>query len=309
MEQKPCEGSDRRERCMCFAPSKLYEAVSSRTVWTLRLLNTVASTAVFVVNGLGSSGLMSGNTVGEVSGRFPTPITPAGYAFSIWGLIYFFHAIFLVYQWLPFVNKPLVFGRVAYWNIALCAGNIAWMYVFTNELLEVSAAVIWYMLFCLAAIYFRIHFHSGLSTLAIKNRRSWLEYFCVYVPWSLYTSWLVGASLVNTFVATRLNLEDLVYGGMGAITVAAFVAVLVLLWTRDVWFAGVNVWTLVAIGLKQSRITSIWSVSFSLAGLVGTFAVLIWARNLCDILLTARRDCDSGALGVNRRGNFIRAAV
>uniref|UniRef100_A0A061R3X6 Membrane protein n=1 Tax=Tetraselmis sp. GSL018 TaxID=582737 RepID=A0A061R3X6_9CHLO len=312
MEQKNGQESNSRGRPTFAVSSTLFDEkavapVSTRTVWTLRILNTLASVAVFVVNGLGSSGFIAGRSQGDVSGRYPNPITPAGYAFSIWGLIYFFHAAFLVYQWLPTVNKGLVFGRVAYWNIALCAGNITWIFVFSYELLEVSAAVIWYMLVCLATIYFRIHTHKGLSALDVKNRRTWLEYFCVYVPWSLYTCWLVGASLVNTFLATRQRPEDLVYGGIGALTSAAFIVVLVLCWTRDVWFAGVNVWTLVAIGLRQETYVAIWSVSFSLAGLVGAFAVLIWGINVYDLF--AKQDEDENETTAANQGNFIRSVV
>jgi hypothetical protein len=52
-------------------------------------LNAVAFVAVVIVNGLaGSTTLIGGKTTAQVSDANPTLITPAGYVFSIWGVIY-----------------------------------------------------------------------------------------------------------------------------------------------------------------------------------------------------------------------------
>lgn len=58
--------------------------VPPRLVMSLRIVNTLAFVSVCVVNGLGASGVIANRSQGEVSDANPTPITPAGYAFSIW---------------------------------------------------------------------------------------------------------------------------------------------------------------------------------------------------------------------------------
>ncbi len=53
-----------------------------------QFLNIVALVAVLVVNGLAVAGVVNNKTTGELSDKYPVLTTPAGYAFSIWSLIY-----------------------------------------------------------------------------------------------------------------------------------------------------------------------------------------------------------------------------
>ncbi|MFM2320422.1 MAG: hypothetical protein RLZZ215_3043, partial [Pseudomonadota bacterium] len=46
-----------------------------------------------------SSGWLNGVTVADISAQYQTLLTPADYAFSIWGLIYLLLIGFLWYQW------------------------------------------------------------------------------------------------------------------------------------------------------------------------------------------------------------------
>jgi len=262
---------------------------------SLRIVNTLAFVAVCVVNGLGASGVIANRSQGEVSDANPTPITPAGYAFSIWGLIYFFQAaLFLVYQWTPCVNKVLVFQRISFWHLGLCLCNMAWIIAFSYEQLKLSAAIIWGVLVCLATIYLRIYTHYGqaIGPVAIRQQRTWTEYFCVYVPFALYTSWVLGASLISIFIACQIPVEDAIYGGLAALGLAAFINLIMLAWTRDVWFAGVNVWTLIAIANSQTGFPMIWGSAVSLACVVALCSVVTWAINVGELIhrhITIRR--------------------
>lgn len=51
-------------------------------------INLIVLIATLVVNGLGGTGLINDSSQSKVSGEFQTLITPAGFAFSIWSLIY-----------------------------------------------------------------------------------------------------------------------------------------------------------------------------------------------------------------------------
>ncbi len=53
----------------------------------LLVANTATYIAFIAVNGATQSGLF-GDDNGTISARFPTPLTPAGWAFSIWGAIF-----------------------------------------------------------------------------------------------------------------------------------------------------------------------------------------------------------------------------
>lgn len=86
-----------REQKRCHEPQELgplflEPEISERIVVALRFVNVIAFVCVVVVNGLGASGVIAGRSRGDVSDDNPTPITPSGYAFLIWGLIYAFQA-------------------------------------------------------------------------------------------------------------------------------------------------------------------------------------------------------------------------
>jgi tryptophan-rich sensory protein len=67
----------------------------------LRWANIAAFIITLIINGLSNTTLIGGRTTAEVSNSYPTLITPAGYVFSIWGIIYVLLGIYLVYQVLP----------------------------------------------------------------------------------------------------------------------------------------------------------------------------------------------------------------
>ena len=73
------------------------ELVESSTA--LRIANPLSFVIAAVVNGLSSTGVLSrGTGVGDVSDNNPTLITPASFAFSIWGVIYTLLAAFCLWS-------------------------------------------------------------------------------------------------------------------------------------------------------------------------------------------------------------------
>jgi len=88
----------------------------------------VAAVAQIVGSPLGT--LVSGRSVGDVSDGARSLVTPAGYAFSIWGLVFLGSLAWAVYQALPAQRTRLV-HRVTGWPLALAfAGNTVWEVVY-----------------------------------------------------------------------------------------------------------------------------------------------------------------------------------
>jgi hypothetical protein len=55
----------------------------------LKATNIIAFVLTVIVNSLaGSTTLIGGKTTADISNLYPTLITPAGYVFAIWGVIY-----------------------------------------------------------------------------------------------------------------------------------------------------------------------------------------------------------------------------
>ncbi len=64
----------------------------------LQITNGIALIAAIVINYLATTGIFNGNTIGSVSEQYQNYFTPAGYAFSIWNLIYLGLLAFIIYQ-------------------------------------------------------------------------------------------------------------------------------------------------------------------------------------------------------------------
>ena len=64
----------------------------------LQIGNGIAFVSVVFINYFSNTGLLNNTTIGEISKDLNSLFTPAGYAFSIWGLIYLLLLGFAIYQ-------------------------------------------------------------------------------------------------------------------------------------------------------------------------------------------------------------------
>jgi len=63
-----------------------------------RIFMIVSLVFTLTVNALANALPINGLTTGEVSDRYPVLFVPAGYVFSIWGLIYLALVAFAIYS-------------------------------------------------------------------------------------------------------------------------------------------------------------------------------------------------------------------
>src|SRR6056297_3414901 len=120
-----------------------------RTAYTYNILQRwIFVVAVFVMiamNILSGTIPFGGQTMAEVSQNYPTLVTPAGYAFSIWGLIYLSLAIFAYFQLAK--GKRIRFYKLIWpFFLVSAAANILWLVAFQNEWFEVSVILIFALL-------------------------------------------------------------------------------------------------------------------------------------------------------------------
>jgi hypothetical protein len=76
-------------------PSRTWKLSLSGPLVLERVLLAAGFVVLVIVN------VAAGVSNRRVSDRFSTPITPAGWAFSIWGLIFFLQAVGVVYAAIP----------------------------------------------------------------------------------------------------------------------------------------------------------------------------------------------------------------
>ena len=95
-----------------------------------------------------------GTPIGEQSDSVRTLITPAGWAFSIWGALYSGSVLFAIYQALPAQRDNTLLARVRWPAAGAFLGNAVWAaYTQVFGLSMISAAIIVFTLVCLLAAY------------------------------------------------------------------------------------------------------------------------------------------------------------
>jgi hypothetical protein len=221
----------------------------AKSLSALQVGNAVAFLAVIVVNSIaGGTKLLNGQNTADVSAAYPTLVTPAGFTFSIWGVIYALLFVFVVFQLLPRHRQDSFNSQVSYLFILSSISNIAWLFLWQYDYISVSALMILVLLLSLIAIYLRLH--VGRS----KAPRS--ERLSVHLPISVYLGWITVASIVNVSSA----LVSVNWSGLGIapavwaelVIVVALVITLVVLGTRrDIAYGLVIAFALVGIAANQ----------------------------------------------------------
>lgn len=139
----------------------------------LQIANAVAFVTVVVVNALaGSTTLLNNRSTADVSAAYPTLITPAGFTFSIWGIIYILLFAFVVFQLLPRHRQDPFNEQVSYLFIVSSVFNIVWLFLWQYDYITVSVPVIFALLASLVAVYLRLHVGKSKAPLNEKTKRT-----------------------------------------------------------------------------------------------------------------------------------------
>jgi len=221
----------------------------------LKWVNIVAFVLTVLVNGLaGSTTFLGGKSTAEISDANPTLITPAGYVFSIWGIIYILLGIFVVFQALPSQKEKDYRERISWLFVVSSILNIVWLFLWQFEYLSLSVVLMFLLLATLIMIYLRLNI--GKSAVPLREK------LAVHMPFSVYLGWITIASIANVAVA----LVSMNWDGFGisqetwaflVIIVALLITLLVIVTRKDVAYGLVIIWALVGIAVKQSEYENI----------------------------------------------------
>lgn len=161
----------------------------------VKLATAISFVVMLLVNYGANAFRLNGMTTADVSGIYQTPLTPAGYTFAIWGLIYtllLLHVLFacglfkaeqpsLTADDADRIERAFVIS-----SLANCAWILAWQYL----LIPLSLVLIVVIFAC-------------LITIAIVLRRAVLsarEVLLIRVPFGVYLGWITVAVLQNVCV-------------------------------------------------------------------------------------------------------------
>lgn len=208
-----------------------------------------ATIVTIVFNSLAAGGYVNGVRPSDISDLYTTVVTPAGYAFSIWSLIYLGVFAFSVYQLLPSQIERLRRVRTLY--LASCFLNCAWIYFWHHYQIAICFGIILLLLTTLILILIQL---EGCSTLA--------ETWIVQAPFGIYAGWVTVASMANlsimlAFLDVRMSATTQNVLAVILILVAAVAAVVVRAKLSNFFYPLAVAWALTAIAVKQSGKTPI----------------------------------------------------
>jgi hypothetical protein len=213
---------------------------SQSRVW--RWLAAIAILGNIGLNYYSNAYPFNGQSMGIVSAKYPTLLTPAGYAFSIWGLIFLALTVYAVWQLLPTQRANPLPDTIAQPLTLASAATALWVVLFAYERLLLSLLTMLVILGALIVTYGR----ARRQVLAGTAPR-WTS-----VPFALYLGWISVATVINCIIGLQrlgwepaLNLSVLL-----ALLLLAVVVGLGLLVSREfseTVFPLVVAWALVAI--------------------------------------------------------------
>ncbi len=213
------------------------------------LANIIMLVVVLVMNYLANALPIAGRTPAEVSDMFPTLFTPAGFTFSIWGVIYLLLIGFTVYQTRFWGKEQPVFMQKIGWLFVLsCIANAAWLPLFHNLQIGWAMLVMLLLLGSLLVIYLRL----DVGKTAAFPAERWL----VHLPFSVYLGWITVATIANlSILLTHLGWDGTPGGPqlwtVVVIAAAVSIGLIAVLFRRDFGFSMVIVWALFGIYSKR----------------------------------------------------------
>lgn len=198
-----------------------------------------------------NTGAIAGETMATVSQKFENLFTPAGYAFSIWGVIYFALLGFVIYQARDLFSRKQradVVLQIGWWFIVSCLANIFWIFAWLNEFLLLSIGLMLVLLLSLVKIIVNTRMELDDEDLPVIAFVWW--------PFSFYSGWISIALIAN--IAAYLTSVNWNGFGISEVTWTVIMILiagaihLVITWTRNMReFALVGVWGLVAIAVAN----------------------------------------------------------
>jgi len=242
----------------------------------LPLVTLLAILATLSVNVLSNLFPIQGLNIGGIANTIlrGVQITPANYAFAIWGLIYLGLIAYGIYQLLPAQRQNPTLHRVDILLIMACLAQIAWVYLFTLKLFWLSVVAMLAILLPLIGAYLQLGIGERVS-----REFKWL----VHVPFSIYLGWISVATIVN--IASALYISGWDGWGISAIgwtvimlLIGAAIASVVAIQRADIAFTLVFIWAYVAIAVRHLSLNNSTISITAIVAAIGLASVLVISK-------------------------------
>ena len=213
------------------------------------ILVIVATIGTIAFNGLAAAGYVNGVTPEVIFNKYPTVLTPAGYAFTIWSLIYLGMLAFSIYQLLP--ANIVRFRNVRSLYIVTCVLNCAWIYFWHRDQIGICLVVIFALVITLLLINIKFKTPESIRVSLVTK-----------TPFGIYFGWVTCSAIINfavflVYMGVNMSSRTSAIFGSVCIVIAAGLAVIVRWKLANYLYAVAIAWALTAIAIKQSGNTPV----------------------------------------------------
>ena len=241
----------------------------------LQIANSFFLVFTIIFNYLSNTGIFNGKTIANVSNQYHNLFTPAGYAFSIWGIIYILLIGFVFYTGRSLFNPSKNEGddfveKIGWWFVVSCLANCTWIVTWLYGFTGLSVVVLLLSLISLLKILLE----------ALKYNSGTAQKWFINIPFQIYTGW-VSVALIAAVSAwlTKINWTGFGISEVIWTIILMIIATLIHLfmtWKKDApIFAFVAVWALIAIAVANKEGSSeIYFTALIFAGLLFISSVI-----------------------------------
>ena len=216
----------------------------------LAIVNILVFGGMLYLNYLGGAGKINNISTGEVSGLYPNLFTPAGFTFSIWGIIYLLNLSFIIHQVYKAFRLPENFDvRLNQGFFFISITNAVWIIAWHRLAVGYSLFLMFMLLIFLLGSYWQARRPKYRS-----------EYITEFINFSVYLGWISVASIANTTIfLTSIGVAN--QGSLATILTLLVIAVAVglalyfILKQQNVWYALVIFWA--SYGIYAARETEL----------------------------------------------------
>lgn len=232
-----------------------------KKITVAQIITVLVTLLTIGVNILANALPLNGLYTGDISDRFDIYFVPAGYVFSVWGVIYIGLLVYALFQVLPAQAGNPVLKKIApyYWLSSLA--NIIWIFLWHYQVFSLTVLFMVLLLISLLIIYRNLEASEGLLKWMVK------------LPFSIYLGWISVATIAN-FAQWLYYLEwngwgiDPAFWAVIMLAVASVLGVLMSWLKNDTPYGLVLIWAFVGITVSQAGTGNVVFAAWIGAGLI-----------------------------------------
>lgn len=192
-------------------------------------------------------------TTAELSDKYAVYFVPAGYVFSIWGIIYIFLIAYTVLQITEKSEKfQKLFNTIFPFYLAGLLLNGVWILFWHYEQVEISVVIMLGLLLSLIMTYLKLDKEKLYKSYKSK---------IVKAAFSIYLGWISVATIANITVALFKNgVTEFIFNGQiwaSILILIAGVLASIFISKKDYFYPAVIIWAIVGIAIKFSGVNII----------------------------------------------------